>query len=469
LFVMLTFILTVIEGIYKSSNLLFNCKDDALLLSLPIKKSTVLFIRIFKFYIFELLYNSLFLLPAIIVYAMRVNVEPTYYLVSAFALLLLPVIPIVISCILGGIISMFSSKFKFKNIAQIIITTFLLLITLFISFNLDSFMTNIAESAEKINNVITVIYYPAQAYIELITGFSFYKLLEFILVNIILMVLLIAFLGGIYYKINSKTKVVKNNSRNKDYKIKVNKPIISLIKKEFKKFISSPVFVTNAGFGLVLFVVGCVAIALNFDNIISEIATEEIPFSVEQIKSYIPVLLFGFICFGSLMTSITSSMISLEGKAFSILKSLPIKPYTVIWAKVLTAVFIMLPFILIGNFIMFFKFEFSFSQILMIIIASIVLPLISETIGILVNLKYPRMDAENDTQVVKQSMSSMVSVFTGMLLSGITIALLAMCLMNNISIDLILIGCICVYCIMYLGLLIYLNKNCERDFNMINV
>ena len=52
LFILLTSIMTIMEGIYKTSSLLFNCKDDNLLLSLPIKKTTVLFIRIFKFYIF---------------------------------------------------------------------------------------------------------------------------------------------------------------------------------------------------------------------------------------------------------------------------------------------------------------------------------------------------------------------------------------------------------------------------------
>ena len=61
-------ILTIMEGIYKAGPLIFNCKDDDLLLSLPIKRKTILFIRILKFYIFELLYNSLFLLPIMIAY-----------------------------------------------------------------------------------------------------------------------------------------------------------------------------------------------------------------------------------------------------------------------------------------------------------------------------------------------------------------------------------------------------------------
>ena len=42
LFIIFVTFIAFIEGIYKSGNLLFNCKDDNLLLSLPIKKSTVL-------------------------------------------------------------------------------------------------------------------------------------------------------------------------------------------------------------------------------------------------------------------------------------------------------------------------------------------------------------------------------------------------------------------------------------------
>ena len=63
LFVFLTAIMTLVEGIYKTSSLLFNCKDDQLLLSLPISRRTVLFVRIFKFYAFELAFHSLFIIP----------------------------------------------------------------------------------------------------------------------------------------------------------------------------------------------------------------------------------------------------------------------------------------------------------------------------------------------------------------------------------------------------------------------
>ena len=469
LFVFLTSILTLVEGIYKTSSLLFNCKDDNLLLSLPIKKSTVLFVRVFKFYVFELIYNTLFMLPAMVVYARYVNVGATYYIASFCALVLLPIIPIVISCIIGAVISKTSSKFKLKNLAQIVITTIILLIVFYASFNLENLVKDMAQNAESINNIITRIYYPAGAYIKLVTDFNIKDLMAFIIINLSIFAASIFILSKIYFNINSKVKEIRTTSKNKNYKIKANKPIKAFIKKEMRRFIDTPVFVINAGFGLVLFIVGCIAICLKFDGVADIFNNEGINITKEQIESYIPVLLFGFICLSSLMTSITSSMISLEGKAFNILKSLPVKPFKIILAKVLASIIIMVPCILIGDFIMFIKFRFNILEILMILIASILLPLVAETIGIIVNLKYPKMDAENDTEVVKQSMSSMVAVFTGMILTGISIFALYKGLALNISVDLIILSGLIIYTVVYLGLLIYLSKKGTEKFNDINV
>ena len=253
LFVFVTTLLTLVEGIYKSSNLLFNCKDDDLLLSMPIKKSTVLFLRIFKFYVFELFYNSIFLIPAMVAYIRYVNVNLTFYVSSFIALLILPIIPIIISCIIGGIISAFSSKFKFKNLAQIVFTMLFLIIVLYFSFNIQGLISNIAVNANSINEIITKLYYPAGAYINLVTNFNIFELLIFILINVLLFASVILILSNKYFKINSKFKVVKLKSSNYNYNIKAAKPEKALIKKELGRFASSPVFVINAGFGVLLF------------------------------------------------------------------------------------------------------------------------------------------------------------------------------------------------------------------------
>jgi len=464
LFVAITSIMTLIEGIYKSSGLIFNCKDDNLLLSLPISKSVVVFIRILKFYIFELLYNSLFLLPAIVLYGIYMKPDILYYIVSIVGILLFPIIPIMISCILGSILVFISSKFKYKNVVQTIITFIFLLFVLYFSYNAESIISNFSENAENINNIITAVCYPAKAYVELILDFNILKFLHFIIVHIIALLISIFLIGRVYFKINSNSKSIKKTSVNKNYVIKKSKPIWALIKKEFNRFINSPVFVTNAGFGLILFLIGSIFIFAKYDETVENIALSYPTLSIDLIKNNISIIIFGLISICSFTTSITSSMISLEGTHINILKSLPIKSTTVIWSKVLAAFLIMIPFFLIGDLLFFIKFDIDIIGVLLIILASILFPLISETIGILVNLKYPKMNANNDTEVVKQSISSAISVFVGMILAGTTVYFLISELENGVESNIILGKIMVFFGILYLILLKILHKTASRSF-----
>ena len=443
-------VVTLIEGVYKSGNLLFNCKDDNLLLSLPIKKSTVLFIRVLKFYLFELLYNTVFLLPAMINYAIRVNPTTSYYIVSAIGLLLLPIVPILISCLIGTFISSVASKFKGKNIVQTIISIGFVLGVLYLTYNSDSLVSGITQNATNINYTIAKVYYPVGEYIELVTNFNLTKLLVYIAIHIALFAVTVLLIGKVYFNINSSVKSIKKKkTTNKEYKIKSSSPVKSIVKKELNRFFNSPVFVSNAAFGLVLYIIGCILVALKFDSFSNTIV--EMGFTVE------------------IMTSITSSMISLEGKSFNILKSLPQKPSKIVNAKVLSAICIMLPCILIGNLILFIRFKMDIISILLLLVASVLLPLISETIGIIVNLKYPRMDAQNDTEVVKQSMSSSVSVFMGMGIIGLALAGISAAIAAGFSSHLVILMCTGVFAVIYILLLLLLRSKCDKWFDNITV
>lgn len=472
LFVIITSVLTLVEGIYKSGDLLFNCRDDDLMLSLPIKKSTVLFIRVFKLYVFELLYNSLFLIPAMIAYAIRIDVSWTFYLSSLAAILLLPIVPIVIGCIIGGIIVGVSSRFRLKNLVQIIVTMAFLLGIFIVFSNINSVIAGIAANATSINDVITRLYYPAGAYIGMVTNFNIINFLIFIAVHIAIFGVMLLVLSKIYYKINSRAKTIKIHTHKTTYKIKRRSVIHAIIAKEFNKFINTPVFVINAGFGLVLFVVACVLVNVNLDSITSFLQNYDVELDfnlAEIVKQFAPAILFCLIVMASVMSSITSSMISLEGRAFNILKSIPIKPTTIIIGKVLAAVLVMLPFILIGDLIMFAKFDFSLLEIILILLASIVLPLLAELIGIALNLKYPKMNAENDAEVVKQSISTLIATFLGMGITALTIFIIAKTLSSGAPLDLVLGGGVVVSILICAGLIIYVDKIGTKKFLQINV
>ena len=73
-----------------------------------------------------------------------------------------------------------------------------------------------------------------------------------------------------------------------------------------------------------------------------------------------------------------------------------------------------LPFILIADLIFILRFTPNVVYTIMLFALTFIIILLSACIGLLINLKYPKMDASSDTEVVKQSMSSMISTFLGM-------------------------------------------------------
>ena len=123
---------------------------------------------------------------------------------------------------------------------------------------------------------------------------------------------------------------------------------------------------------------------------------------------------FAMVAFASLLTCITATMISLEGKAFNILKTLPISGKKVLMTKVLSAMLLIVPVTLLGWLVMCLRFQFGILDAILVLIGVVAMPLVTELIGILINLKYPRFDADNDTVVVRQSASVMVATFLGL-------------------------------------------------------
>ena len=130
----------------------------------------------------------------------------------------------------------------------------------------------------------------------------------------------------------------------------------------------------------------------------------------------------------------------------------------------MTAVIIMLPFMLAGDLIMFLRFDFSILQMLLILLASFILPMVAEIFGIIFNLKYPKMNGESDAEVVKQSTSSFVATFFGMGVTAAAVYGLVQLLSSGASLDLVLAGGVGVFALVLLALIFYLKKAGTKKF-----
>ena len=434
IFIVLTAVITIFEGAYKSQGILFEARDNDLLFSLPITKKAIFFIRALKLMTFQLLYNSLFLIPSVIVYGIYTKINLYYCIISILMIIISPIIPTLIGCFIGYVIKGISSKFKSKKAVQVMLSTVLLLGIFYLSFNKEKLISYLIQNATNIDDIIKKIYYPAVLFNSLIINFDITNFIILLAISIIPAILFI-YLGSIFYfKISSKSSekgiskktIVKNNKYN------VKTPIKALITKELKRFFSSPVFIINSGFGLVLMAVATIGLVINSKGLIDGFLNGmEVEISAETIAQKISKIYFCIVVFMSFMTSITSSMISLEGKNIEITKSLPVHSKKILLAKIMTSNIISIPIILVCDTIFFVCFKINILDIILITLASFVFPTFSAILGLIINIKHPKLDANSDTEIVKQSMSSFIAVFSGMLLGMATTAITVINGMKN--------------------------------------
>ena len=467
IFVFMISFFTIIEGAYKTGPLLFNCKDDQLLLSLPLPKRVVLFVRIFKFYVFELMFNTILFVPLIIAYLRWAESLPwTFYLSSIVMIFFLPIIPIVISCIIGTIITSLSSHFKLKNFAQIVFATIFIMAVLGLSLKMDKVFEYLANHATSVNDFISKLYYPSGAYYNLVTNFHFKDLILFIVINLIVYAFSIYVLSTFYFKINTRLKNVTTTSK----KVKFNQLVIkkhsvyySIVKKELATFFNTPVFIVNAGFGLVLYLVIVIAISIK-ESLVASLSTGILPENFSNMS----VIAFLLILFSGFMTSITNSLISLEGKNINILKSLPIETKTILLSKILSCLVITTPVLFVGNILLWIRFRLPILHVLFFLILSILVPLASHFIGIIINLKYPKLDFENATEVVKQSASSFLSVMIGMILL-VLFYFGTIKIMPYITPILLFIISTCLFALLDFVLYLYMTRIGVKEFQQLSI
>ena len=112
---------------------------------------------------------------------------------------------------------------------------------------------------------------------------------------------------------------------------------------------------------------------------------------------------------------------------------------------------------------MIIRFQFGLLESLLLVVAGVVLPAITELFGILVDLKHAKFDAETDVEIVKQSTGSMISTFFGLGGSMAVIGFAAVLvftvgqMLALAVVDVILVAA-------FLGLYLHFAKICEARF-----
>jgi ABC-2 type transport system permease protein len=295
---------------------------------------------------------------------------------------------------------------------------------------------------------------------EIFNDYNILSLLIYVIINIGLFIIFTFLLSVNFKKIIAKLQENKTRSNFVLKTLKTESIIKIFYMKELKRYLSSPIYVMNTFFGLIM-IIGAAIATIFYDK------TQILAILNMNGGSNMFQLLSAAVVFLIFLSSTTSASISLEGKNYWILKTLPIKPNKIYSGKLLFNLSLTLPIVYVSLIIFKYTLNLAVTEFIILILLATITSLVSSKFGLIVNLMFPKMDAINDVVIVKRSLSVMICVLLPMaVIFGIT-GLYSL-ISNVISFNIFIIMAIVLLVLMNLVESIILNTWGAKRFKEIN-
>ena len=393
---------------FKIKNILFDFKDYNLLMSLPIRRNVVIASKLSSLYIINLLCTFIVMIPGYLAYIKYASLPSN--IIFFLLLLAIPLIPLLLSSIVGIVITWLTSFFKNNNIGSYIVYILIIAIVFFGMYKINGLDNNVI-----VNNSINMVnyfskYYPLTSlFTELLGNFNIISMLIYLFIPLFAIIIFILFINYGYDKL--RNKLLKQNV-NSNYMLKkyvVNNSVISLYKKELKKYFTSPLYVINTSFGCIIMILLIISILIFNDNMISHF--ENISNFNEMVKENIFIILSVLFA----VSSTTNSSISLEGKSLWIIKMLPVSTSKIFASKIMVNLTVLLPTAIIVCTFFGIYLKLSLVNFIFTYLISFAYSIFTSVLGLLLNLLFPKFDYDNEVRVIKQSLAVFLSILIGII------------------------------------------------------
>lgn len=402
--------------IFKAGSIIFAKNGLDALCSMPVSQTAIVVSRFLRIYVENLGFTLMVMLPGLAVYAWLIHPGISFYLLGIFVILIIPLLPVALSTLIGALITGFSSGMKHKSLVASALTLLMIVAIMFGSSRLTAMEDNITmDMLKELSSTVSVLLHklcPPAAWLgnALISGnflVCFACFLLFLAVFTAVIGLIAANFQPICRRLYSTS--AKHNYRMET--LKKDSVMVSLCKREFKRYFASSIYVTNTIVGPIMGVVFCVALLfIDTDRILAQF-----PIAID-LNGGSACLLAGI--FGMMTTTCTS--VSLEGKNWWIVKSLPLTTKQILDAKILMSLLLMLPFYLVAEVLLLLALKPGIVEFLWMLLIPAILILFVCVYGITVNLHFPVFNWDNETSVVKQSVSTLLGM------AGSLVALICM-------------------------------------------
>jgi len=397
--------LGLVGNIFMAQTQLYNAKDNDLLLAMPIPPWKILFCRMLGLYLQVFVFEALVLVPAYLVYWTQVQASAMSIILCACILFVLPLLCLFFSCIFGWVIAKISSRMRRKNLITLVLVLafFLAYYYIYTQFNhyLQLILLNSGEIGETLKIAVYPLYQMGLAAQGNIGSFFLFALCIFVLFGLVYLLLSHGFLRIATMK-SGASKV-----RYREKKLKVRSVDRTLLKKEWMHLGNSPMYLLNCGLGTILLLIGVVAAVIKKSQLIG------VAMMLPGMEALLPLMACAAICLLTTMNLFTAPSISLEAKTLWLLQSLPMPGWKVLKSKLMLHIWITLPPALLCMVVLNVILDSGWVMGLLSLILCGFFVLYSAALGLVINLKLPKLNWKNEIAAVKQSGSTIAAIFAG--------------------------------------------------------
>ncbi len=429
-FSLISIVLGVLGSVFSSYSALYDAKDNELLLSMPIKPIKILFVRVISVYSLSLMFSAIIWVPSVIYYWTVCAINFKTIVFPVVLLFFVAAFVTALSSALGYLVALVASKMNNKNFITVIFTLLFLGIYYYAYFNAINLINRLLSNVDKFAKTFKTYLFPIY-HLGLGACGKTISFLIFVLISIALFLACVYVLSISFIKIATSNKGAAKKVY-KEKEAKAQSAFAALLKREWKRFISTPIYLMNCGLGLIFLVAADVLLLIKRNDVagVMGFINAEIPFA----KDILPVVIVAVVCMIISTNAITVPSVSLEAKTLWLIRSLPVKTADVLKAKqVLHILFNGIPAI-ITTLIISFVLGIESEYIIYTSVFTLEYVFFSADFGLYLGIKKPVMNWTNETVPVKQSVAIIIYLFSNWALCFV-LGLGAYLLRNTIAVS----------------------------------
>lgn len=403
------FLFTFMGSVFSTQSIIFNAKDNELLLSMPIPTFYILSSRVILLFILDLFYALVLAIPAIGLYFYQYGFSLKMLAVYIICILLTVVFSAAVTSFFGWLLALISSKMRKGTLFQTLFSILFLAAYMLVFANLQNYITLIVSNGTQIADAFRKYLPVFRFFGTAVSGSEILSLAALAVCALIPFALSCLLISKSFIKITTSKKADKKK-KYVEKELSVSSAKVALLRKEISRFFSLPMYILNCGTGIIFMLFFSAFILFKGNDMLYAFSYS----ASMDFESAVPVILcivFGF-CAGMCNSSAVS--ISLEGSKINVIRSMPIKSDDFFFAKYVSNLIIGSPILMLSVFLSSVGLKIAFADSVSVAVASFAFFALSNFINLFCNTALPRFAWSSEIVVIKQGISVLAAMLTNL-------------------------------------------------------